>query len=85
MRAEEVWHEYWSGMSSRRGMERLVVIKCDEDDNGKEQFARATTQRRIIRRSDQASRNSSPPTLTRSKALLLAALRVWELKHRVVN
>ena len=74
-------------MSSRRGMEKLVVIKCDEDDNGKEQFARATAQRRIIKRSDQANgrRNSSPPTLTRSKALLLAALRVWELKHRVAN
>jgi hypothetical protein len=68
-------------------METFVVIKCDEDNNGKEQFARAKAQRRITRRSDQGNgrHHSSPPTLTRSKALLLAALKVWELKNRVAE
>jgi hypothetical protein len=41
-------------------------------------------------RNGKASQSGSPPettmaaagTLTRTKALLLAALRVWELKHR---
>ncbi len=28
---------------------------------------------------------AAPGSLTRTKALLLAALRVWELKHRIVE
>lgn len=72
-------------MSSRKGIEKLVVIKSEEDDNGEEQLTRARAQRRTTRVAQQANgrRDSSPITLTRSKTLLLAALRVWELKHRV--
>jgi hypothetical protein len=39
-------------------------------------------------RKNYAADNAAPPsaavgTLTRTKSLLLAALRVWELKHRI--
>jgi len=33
--------------------------------------------------SDPATTMAAAGTLTRTKALLLAALRVWELKHRI--
>lgn len=34
-------------------------------------------------KTDPATTMAAAGTLTRTKALLLAALRVWELKHRV--
>jgi hypothetical protein len=34
-------------------------------------------------KSDPATTMAAAGTLTRTKALLLAALRVWELKHRI--
>lgn len=34
-------------------------------------------------RSDYDTNMAAAGTLTRTKALLLAALRVWELKHRI--
>jgi hypothetical protein len=60
-------------------METLVVMKCDE--GGSEKAA----ARRTARKSDHVNgrRSSSPPTLVRSKALILAALKVWELKQRI--
>jgi hypothetical protein len=59
-------------------METLVVSRCDEANNEKK------AQRQTVKRSDHANgrRSSSPPTLVRSKALILAALKVWELKQR---
>ena len=49
------------------------------------------TQKRSRNRGRNGKTSSGPPettmaaagTLTRTKALLLAALRVWELKHRI--
>jgi hypothetical protein len=43
---------------------------------------------RVRSKNDAVPPNSEPPlaaagSLTRTKALLLAALRVWELKHRI--
>ena len=45
--------------------------------------ARRGRPRKVVNR-DSASRElPAAGTLTRTKSLLLAALRVWELKHRI--
>jgi hypothetical protein len=44
--------------------------------NGKHNASAAT-------KTDPATTMAAAGTLTRTKALLLAALRVWELKHRI--
>jgi hypothetical protein len=49
---------------------------------------RSTKARRGRRRKNNAPKNvvrepAAVGTLTRTKSLLLAALRVWELKHRI--
>jgi hypothetical protein len=63
----------------------FVVMRCDDNGNGNQLEPRnpAKGRRQINRRLAEASERGE--TLTRTKALLLAALRVWELKRRAVD
>jgi N-formylglutamate amidohydrolase len=73
-------------MSAQKNIGGLVLMKCDHDGNQQEQDAPAEAQRRTRRGSAHANGHRElPRKLMRTKALLLAALRVWELKHRVTD
>jgi len=60
-------------------------------EGGARRVKKAKSQKRSRNRGRNGKNSSSDPattmaaagTLTRTKALLLAALRVWELKHRI--
>ena len=61
----------------------FVVMRCDDNGNQLEPRNPAKGRRQINRRLAEASERGE--TLTRTKALLLAALRVWELKRRAID
>jgi hypothetical protein len=75
-------------MNAQKSIEKLEVMKCDDDyDNHHGEDVFAKPQRRTTRGGIHANghRDGPPIRLMRTKSLLLAALRVWELKHRVAD
>jgi hypothetical protein len=64
------------------------MIKKRHRDGKKEEQQPAKTLDRVIRASAPVNQDREfvvADSLTRTKALLLAALRVWELKHPFVD
>jgi len=86
---------YNSGLEAARGMREFMngsgnatvgesaTRRARKTKGSKRSRARGKNGKNAQGSGDPATTMAAAGTLTRTKALLLAALRVWELKHRI--
>jgi hypothetical protein len=76
----------WSGRCFPRIMNNVGHVSISETTRtvGPKKARRGRPRKNVARESDVRDL-PAVGTLTRTKSLLLAALRVWELKHRITD
>ena len=75
----------WSGRCFPRIMNNVGHVPLSETTRavGSKKARRGRPRKSAAQESDVRDHLPAVGTLTRTKSLLLAALRVWELKHRI--
>jgi hypothetical protein len=74
--------EFMNG-SDNATVRESVARRAKKTKGSKRSRTRGKNGKAAQANADPATTMAAAGTLTRTKALLLAALRVWELKHRI--